>query len=151
MQQWAGEMNAKSLSGPPMFLKPGCPKAGRDGILRTTSLCNSSSSSPGFLLCRWRGPGPGEATPVHVGKVEVGPRDRISFLTVGRGGVCVSFSSWVSLPTWGLREASETGPLLSGAKSSDQWVHATEVVQTIPHYTPLLLEELFLEQLKWCR
>ena len=82
-------MNAKSLSGPPMFLKPGCPKADRDGILQTASLCNSSSSSPGFLLFRWRGPGPGGATLVHVGKVEVGPRDRISFLSAGRGGVCL--------------------------------------------------------------
>lgn len=96
------------------------------------------SSSPSFLLFRLRGPvgpvtagsrGQGEVEGGHlcpIGKVDVGSRERISFPSTGeRRGVSPS-----ALQTAFLPGASERGCLLSKGKSSDQWIHATEFVQT---------------------
>lgn len=131
-QQWARDMNTKSLTGHPMFLKPGCPKAGRGGILQTTSFYNLPSSSPRFLLfhgpsdCGERGAGGGVEAPVSRGKSGCGfKRENLLPQHWGEEG-CVSVGSSDGLP------ASERGRLLSEGRSSYQWSHATEVVQTTP-------------------
>ena len=117
-QQWARDMNTKSLTGHPMFLKPGRPKAGRGGILQTTSFYNLPSSSPSFLLfhgpsdCGERGAGGavgelgggvskgvvwGHLCPM--GKVDVGSRERISFPSTGeRRAVSLSAPQTAFLP-----------------------------------------------------
>lgn len=128
------EMNTKSLTGHPMFLKPARPKAGRGEILQTTYFYNLPSSFPSFLLFRWRGP-VGLATVRgwgwHLcpkGKMDVGSRERISFPSTGeRRGVSPSAPQTAFLPG-----ASERGRLLSEGKSSDQWTDTTEFVQTTP-------------------
>ena len=70
------EMNTKSLTGHPMFLKPARPKVGRGEILQTTYFYNLPGSFPSFLLFRWRGP---------VGLATVG----------GGGGTCVPREKWM--------------------------------------------------------
>ena len=63
-----------------------------------------------------------------MGKVDVGSRERLSFPSTGeRRAVSPSAPQTAFLPG-----ASERGRLLSEGKSSDQWSHATEVVQTTP-------------------
>lgn len=78
-------MNTKSLTGHPVFQKPGHPEAGRGGILQAASLSNLPSSSPGFSFSGGGAQGL-DRPALSTWEESKGVRDRVSLPPLGREG-----------------------------------------------------------------